>query len=48
MSDTISIGAILVIVMMLGYMCIGTFIEKNQISFGHEAAYTILIGKFSL
>jgi len=40
----ISVGAILMFAMLLFYMCSGTIIEKYHMSFGHEAAYTILIG----
>ena len=40
----ISVGAILMFMMLLFYMCSGTIIEHYKMSFGHEAAYTIIIG----
>jgi NhaP-type Na+/H+ or K+/H+ antiporter len=48
MSETISIGALIVILMILGYLCLGTCIERYKILFGHEASFTILIGKSHL
>lgn len=44
MSSVIGEGAIVVYFMLLTYMCIGTMIERYEISFGHEASFTILIG----
>lgn len=32
--------------MLLFYMSLGTFIEKHHLKFGHEAAYTIILGIF--
>ena len=42
--ELISLGATILFLMMLAYMIIGTCIEKHHCKFGHEAAYTILIG----
>ena len=46
MSETISTGAIVIFLMLLMYMVLGTIIEHFHMQFGHEAAYTILAGKF--
>ena len=45
MSEVVSEGAIVVFLMILGYMIMGTCIERYHLSFGHEASFTILIGK---
>ena len=45
--EYIDLGATVLFVMMLLYMVIGTYIRKNKCKFGHEAAYTILIGVFA-
>lgn len=45
MSEVISTGAIIIFLMLLMYMVLGTIIEHFHMQFGHEAAYTILIGK---
>jgi len=45
MSNVISEGAIIIFLMILGYMIMGTCIERYHLSFGHEASFTILIGK---
>lgn len=47
MSEVISEGGLLMIMLILCYLCLGTCIEKYKISFGHEASFTILIGKFT-
>jgi len=44
MSEVISVGAIVIYLMLLAYMIIGTLIERYELSFGHEASITILIG----
>ena len=44
MSEATSVGAIVIYIMPLLYMVIGTLIEKYELSFGHEASITILIG----
>ena len=44
MSEVISMGAFVIYVMLLAYMFIGTIIERYELSFGHEASLTILIG----
>ena len=44
MSQEISEGAIVVFLMILGYLVMGTCIEKLHLPFGHEASFTILIG----
>lgn len=46
MSEVISVGALFVFLMILGYLCLGTCIERYKIAFGHEASFTILIGKY--
>ena len=40
----ISMGAIIIFLMIMFYMVMGTFIEKYECKFGHEAAYTIILG----
>lgn len=42
--EIISVGAIVTFLMLLFYMTSGTIIEKYHLKFGHEAAYTILVG----
>lgn len=44
MSETMSMGAIIIFLMLLLYMVIGTLIEQYHLSFGHEASFTIIIG----
>ena len=44
--ETVSVGAIVIFLMLLFYMGAGTIIEKYHLSFGHEAAYSILMGMF--
>jgi len=46
MSEVVSLGAIVIFLMLLTYMCLGTCIERYHLSFGHEASFIILIGKF--
>jgi NhaP-type Na+/H+ or K+/H+ antiporter len=43
-TQLIDLGATIVFIMMMLYMVIGSQIEKYHCKFGHEAAYTILIG----
>lgn len=45
MSEVISMGAIVVFIMLMVYMSVGAFIKKYHIPFGHEASFTILLGK---
>lgn len=40
--------AIVILVMLLVYLAFGAIIEKFNITFGHEAAITIIIGKFKI
>ena len=42
--ELISVGAIVTFLMLLFYMTAGTIIERYHLKFGHEAAYTILVG----
>ena len=42
--EFISLGAIIIFLMIMLYMIMGTCIEKYHCKFGHEAAYTIVIG----
>ena len=42
--EFISLGAIIIFLMIMFYMVIGTCIEKYHCKFGHEAAYTIIVG----
>ena len=44
-TNIIAIGGIVILCMLLGYLFIGSLIEKYKFSFGHEASLTILIGK---
>lgn len=46
MSEVISEGAIVVFLMLLVYMGLGNIIESQHCVFGHEASFTILVGKF--
>ena len=48
MTEAISIGAIVIFIMLILYMVMGTCIESYHLSFGHEASFIILIGKFSI
>ena len=41
----ISTGAIVIILGILFYMSMGAYIEKNHLSIGHEASFTIVLGK---
>ena len=45
MSEVISLGAIVVFMMLLVYMGLGNIVESYHCTIGHEAAFTILIGK---
>jgi len=40
----ISTGAIVIILGILFYMTMGSYIEKNHLSIGHEASFTIIAG----
>ena len=44
MSEVISIGAIVIFAMLMFYMLAGIWIQRNKLSFGHEASYTIILG----
>lgn len=44
MSEVISVGSIVVMLMLMFYMTMGTIIKTKQLSFGHEASYTIILG----
>jgi hypothetical protein len=44
MSEILSEGAIVTLIMIMFYMFAGTFIEKYHLNFGHEASLTILLG----
>ena len=46
MSEVISEGAIVVFLMLLVYMGLGNIIESQHCVFGHEASFTILVGKY--
>ena len=46
MSEYVTMGGILVFLMIMTYMIMGICIERYQCKFGHEAAYTIMIGMF--
>jgi hypothetical protein len=45
MSERISKDAILIFVMLLVYMGFGAVIEHYHVTYAHEAAITIVIGK---
>lgn len=45
MSEATSTGAIVVYMMLLFYMACAAFIEKHNVSFGHEASFTVVMGK---
>ena len=38
--------AILILIMLLVYLIFGPIIESAKLTFGHEAAVTIIIGKY--
>ena len=40
----ISKGAIVIILGILFYMSMGSYIEKNHLSIGHEASFTVVVG----
>ena len=42
----LSTGAIVIFLMLMFYMSVGAYIEKNHIKFGHEASFTVCMGKF--
>ena len=44
MSEATSFGAIVIYLMLLFYMVIGTIKEHYEMTFGHEASLTILVG----
>lgn len=44
MTEVISIGAIIIFGMLMFYMLAGICIQRNKLSFGHEASFTILMG----
>jgi hypothetical protein len=44
--SAVSISALIIYMMIMGYLVLGTCIERYEIKFGHEASITILIGKF--
>lgn len=44
MSEILSEGAIVTLIMIMFYMSAGTLIEKYNLNFGHEASLTILLG----
>jgi hypothetical protein len=46
MGEKISEDAIVIFVMLLVYIGFGAILEHYHVSFGHEAAITIIIGKF--
>ena len=43
--DEFNKGATIIFCMLLFYNCAGTIIEKYKLSFGHEAGFTIILGK---
>jgi len=47
MSETIATGVIVVFLLLLFYLVSGTVIEKYHMKFGHEASFTLLIGKLN-
>ena len=46
MEYVIDAGFIIVFVLLLFYMFVGAAIEKYKVSFGHEASYTVIVGKY--
>ncbi len=44
MSEILSEGAIVTLIMLMFYMSVGTLIERYHLNFGHEASLTILLG----
>ena len=42
--EYISIGAMVIFLMLMFYISAGIYIEHNQVTFGHEASLTILLG----
>ena len=44
----VSIAFIVVLLMLLFYMSSGAAIEKYKLSFGHEASFTVVFGKFKI
>jgi len=47
MSEAISAGILVIFGMLLLYMIMGTYIEKFECAFGHEASWIIIVGKSS-
>ena len=46
--STLSTGAIVIFLMLMFYMTVGAYIEKHHIKFGHEASFTVIMGKFKI
>ena len=44
--STLDTGAIVIFLMLIFYMTVGAYIEKNHIKFGHEASFTVIMGMF--
>ena len=44
MSEQVSVGAIVIILMLMIYMSLATVIERLHCAFGHEASFTVMIG----
>lgn len=42
----ISFGAVTIFLMIMLYIIVGAWIEKNRFMFGHEAAVSIIVGIF--
>jgi len=48
MSHAITTGGIVIFLMQIFYMSVGAIVEKYHLSFGHEASFTVLLGKYKL
>jgi len=45
MSEVISIGAIVIFFLLIFYQTIGSLVEHYKWIFGHEASFTVIMGK---
>lgn len=44
MSETVAVGSLVVFFMLLAYISIAQCIKRYQMTFGHEASFTIILG----
>lgn len=48
LETAVSVAFIVVLTMLLFYMSMGALIEKYSLSFGHEASFTVVFGKYRI